>query len=50
MVHRFEIFFLRDSDVTSYDFPDFPVLYGAADLDGNIDIEAFQEGRALRKL
>jgi len=45
MVHRFEIFFLRDFDVTSHDFPDFPVLYGAADPDGNTDIAAFQEGR-----
>jgi hypothetical protein len=49
-VHRFEILFLRDCDVTSHDFPDFPALYGAADPDGNIDIEAFQEGRGLRKL
>jgi len=50
MVHRFKIFFLRDCDVTSHDFPDFPVLYGAADPDGNTDIEAFHEGRGLRKL
>jgi hypothetical protein len=48
--HRFEILFLRGCDVTSHEFPDFPALYGAADPDGNIDIEAFQEERGLRKL
>jgi hypothetical protein len=50
MVHTFVTPFLRDCAVTSHDFPDFPVLYGAGDPDGNIDIEAFQEGRGLRKL
>jgi hypothetical protein len=50
MVHTFVIPFLRDCAVTSHDFPDFPVLCGAGDPDGNTDIEAFQGGRGLGKL
>lgn len=50
MVHRFEIFFLRDCDVTSHDFPNFPVLYSCCRPRWKHRYRSFSGWEGLRKL